>query len=136
MISAVLDTTVLISALVFGGNPRKVVQLAEAPAFCLAISAAIRAETEQVLFHKFRWPRPRIAQACDLIWAMAMLVVPRTVITAADDPDDNRILECAWEARAAVIVTGDDDLLRLNPYRRIAIVTPAEFLRRGMWRDG
>jgi uncharacterized protein len=134
VISAVLDTNVFVSAFVFGGNPRRVVQLAEAGAYKLAISDPIRVETEQVLLRKFRWSRTRVAQACDPIWTIADIVVPRTVITAADDRDDNRVLECAWDARAVVIVTGDQDLLRLNPYQRIAIVPPVEFLRRTMWR--
>ncbi len=135
MISVVLDTNVFISAFVFGGIPRQVVRLAETGAFTLAVSEAIRAETEQVLALKFRWPQKRVAQACGPTWAIADVIVTKTMIEAADDPDDNRILECAWDARSAVIVTGDRDLLRLNPYRSIAIATPAEFLRRRLWHD-
>jgi len=49
------------------------------------------------------------------------------VITA--DPPDNRILECAVEGRADLIVSGDPDLQRLKVYQRIPIVRPADFLR-------
>ena len=49
-------------------------------------------------------------------------------IQACRDPDADRILELAVSGRAACIVTGDADLLALNPFRGIAIVTPAEFL--------
>lgn len=49
-------------------------------------------------------------------------------IQACRDPDDDKILELAVSGGAAYIVTGDADLLALNPFRGIAVVTPAEFL--------
>ena len=49
-------------------------------------------------------------------------------VQACRDPNDDKILELAVNGEADYIVTGDDDLLVLNPFRRIAIVTPAEFL--------
>ena len=45
------------------------------------------------------------------------------------DPDDNRILECAVEGQAHLIVSGDRDLRRLKIYQGIPIVTPTDFLR-------
>ena len=45
------------------------------------------------------------------------------------DPEDNRILELAVNGDAGVIVTGDKDLLVLDPFRGVRIVTPAEFLK-------
>ena len=45
------------------------------------------------------------------------------------DPKDDQILELAVSGNADCIVTGDDDLLTLNPFRGIAIITPADFLR-------
>lgn len=45
------------------------------------------------------------------------------------DPKDDKILEVALNGRADVIITGDDDLLAMNPWREIAIVSPAEYLR-------
>ena len=44
------------------------------------------------------------------------------------DPKDDRILELALNGDAGVIVTGDMDLLVLNPFRGVRIVTPTEFL--------
>lgn len=51
-----------------------------------------------------------------------------TTITACRDPKDNKFLELAVEAGAACIITGDKDLLVLNPFRQIPILTAAEFL--------
>jgi putative PIN family toxin of toxin-antitoxin system len=51
-------------------------------------------------------------------------------IHASRDPKDNKFLDAAVNGRADVIVTGDKDLLDLNPFRGIAIVTPAAYLAR------
>jgi predicted nucleic acid-binding protein len=45
-----------------------------------------------------------------------------------DDPDDDRILECAVEAQAQIVVSGDHHLLALQEYKSILIVTPRRFL--------
>jgi predicted nucleic acid-binding protein len=61
---------------------------------------------------------------------MTRLVHPSQVIDAVpDDPDDNRILECATAAQSNYIVTGDKDLLRLGSYGGIEIIQVAEFLK-------
>lgn len=49
-------------------------------------------------------------------------------VRACRDPNDDKILELATNGDADYIVTGDDDLLVMNPFRNIAIITPAEFL--------
>jgi predicted nucleic acid-binding protein len=51
-------------------------------------------------------------------------------IRTSRDPTDDKFLEAAMNGRADVIVTGDKDLLDLNPFRGIAIVTPADYLAR------
>jgi hypothetical protein len=57
------------------------------------------------------------------------LVVPRVKVKAVkEDPDDDRILECAIAANAKVLVSGDRHLLRLRKYKSILIVAPRDFL--------
>jgi len=51
-------------------------------------------------------------------------------IRASRDPDDDKFLEVAVNGRADVLVSGDADLLELNPFRGIAILTPAAYLDR------
>lgn len=46
------------------------------------------------------------------------------------DPKDDKFLEVALNGRADVIITGDADLLAMNPWREIAILSPADYLRR------
>jgi predicted nucleic acid-binding protein len=51
-------------------------------------------------------------------------------IRACRDPKDDKFLEVAVHGRTDAIVTGDEDLLDLNPFRGVAILTPAEYLER------
>jgi predicted nucleic acid-binding protein len=52
-------------------------------------------------------------------------------VRACRDPREDKFLEVAVHGRADVIVTGDRDLLDLNPFREIEILTPTEYLKRG-----
>lgn len=60
------------------------------------------------------------------------LATPVTVTDQIDtcrDPKDNKVLELAVSGKAHCIVTGDEDLLILNPFRGIPILTAGEFLQ-------
>ena len=50
-------------------------------------------------------------------------------VRACRDPEDDHILELAVNGDASFIITGDADLLVLNPFRGIRILSPSEFLR-------
>ncbi len=52
-------------------------------------------------------------------------------ITDCRDEKDNKYLELAVAAGAEIIVSSDDDLLALHPWREIRIVRPAEYLENG-----
>jgi uncharacterized protein len=58
----------------------------------------------------------------------AEFVHTATVVRACRDPDDDRILELALDGSAEYLVTGDKDLLVLDPFRHVRIVTPAQLL--------
>ena len=59
------------------------------------------------------------------------LVEPKKGIDAIlDDPDDNRVLECAVESGANGIISGDSHLLALRSFGKIEIMNPVDFLRR------
>ena len=63
MIRIVLDTNVIVSALVFGGVPRGILELAEAGQCEFFYSAAIQTEVRRVLAEKFDWPPPMLQKA-------------------------------------------------------------------------
>lgn len=128
---AVPDSNILISALVFGGKPLAILEMAMIGELSLVVSEAIVDETLGILKSKFHHSDERLAKDSATIARCTSRVEPTIVLDAVqDDPDDNRILECAVTANAEYIVTGDDDLLRLDVFRGITILTPAQLLDR------
>jgi putative PIN family toxin of toxin-antitoxin system len=130
----VVDTNVIVSALVFGGLPRKVLELAAEGAYAIYFSAPIQAEVERILEEKLGWSRKEIGVRCRLVWSWGTRVLPEVSLTViTDDPDDDRILECAVAAQAQAIISGDRHLLRLDSFQSIPIQTPRQFLDGKPW---
>ena len=126
---AVADTNVYISALNFGGTPEEVLGLGRARTIQLFISPSILEEIEEVLLRKFYWSARNVREASTAIQEFAQLIHPREAIhLITEDEPDNRILECAVEANADCIITGDRHLRQLKTFRGISIVSPREFI--------
>jgi len=133
MPSATADTNIYISALNFGGQPLRFLDLVRAGAIRLDISEPILAEVLRVLRDKFRWDEDKVRDAETLIAGFTHRSVPtQTLDIIREDPPDNRILECAVEAQSDVIISGDGDLLRLRQYGAIPIMKVSDFLRYGL----
>jgi putative PIN family toxin of toxin-antitoxin system len=131
MLRVTADSNIYVSGLISRrGNPFEFLELARAGKIRAAVSDAILNEVGEVLGRKFDWPEGDVAEVRRQIEGFAQKVTPKTVLSAVkDDPDDNRILECASAAGSEYIVTGDKDLLRLGSYDSIRIVTVAEYLK-------
>jgi uncharacterized protein len=135
LISVTLDSNIYISALIFGGEPLRVLKMAEDGLIRLDVSDAIFEEFSRVLRDKFDWGDKDIAEAQHDIRSFANYVAPVEALTVVrDDADDNRIIECAAAARSDYIVTGDKHLLRLGNFVNIRIVNPGDFLTEGKSR--
>ena len=130
MIVATLDTNVIVSAVLFGGTPRRVMEHAIAGRYRIGSSPEILAETESVLrYRKFNLTSGFIATVMRELESLVELYYPKTQHQIVErDPSDNVIIDCAVEAQAAYIVTGDDHLLSLRVALGIPIVTPATFV--------
>jgi putative PIN family toxin of toxin-antitoxin system len=125
------DSNILISALVFGGTPLRLLEMALGGEVLLFISDEILQETLRVLRDKFGLSQERLARAEHYIGTCTERVKPsRRIDIIKDDPDDNRVLECAEASTCEFIVTGDSDLLRLGKYGSIRITTVRSFLDR------
>jgi predicted nucleic acid-binding protein len=86
------------------------------------------AEVEEKLAVKFGFS-PRHARVMTLfVERQIQLVEVSSTITACVDRDDNRILAATIDAGCSHLITGDSDLLRLNPFQGITILTPRQFL--------
>jgi putative PIN family toxin of toxin-antitoxin system len=127
----VLDTNVLVSALVFGGSPREILNMIVAGAVHCSLSLPILDELQDVLQRpKFGFsPQQARAIAEDLSALCAIANPLERISIIRADPDDDRILECALEARAGIIISGDTHLLDLREYEGIRIMNPSEFLQ-------
>jgi len=126
----VFDTNVYVSAVgVSGGKSELALRLAEQGAFELVVSPEILSETRETLVGpKFGFSGSEVDQAENFITGFATVVEPDARLCVLEDEPDNRILECAVEAGASAIVTGDKDLLALKSYEGIRIMTVAELL--------
>jgi uncharacterized protein len=129
-VKVVLDTNVLVSALVFpGGVPEQVNRLAIEGGITLIASPPLLAELGRVLAEKFGWQDDYVRAALAQIVRIGEIVEPvDRVSVIVDDPDDDRVLEAAQTAGAGFIVSGDRHLLSLRRWGEIAILSTAEFL--------
>lgn len=130
----VADTNLVVSAFLWGGTPRRVLEAAEAGELELFTSRALILELEDVLSRaKFtdRLSRTRYGAAFLLARYTRLatpIVAAESTVPGLRDPDDAAVLACALAARAEIIVSGDRDLLVLKSYQRIRIVDAAETL--------
>ncbi len=129
----VLDTNVIISALLF---PRSVPGIAFTKTRQhgdLLLSSETVGELVEVLsrakFDPYVTPDERDWFIAVLVKS-ALLVEPSERVEVCRDPKDNKWLELAIAGQASTIVSGDEDLIALDGYREISIVTPAEFVER------
>jgi len=131
----VFDTNVIISALLSPtGIPANLMQRWEAESFDVAISPPLLTELERVLKYEkiqkyIQQPQETISKLITRLKTVGFLVTPKSNLTVIEnDPDDNRVLECAIAAEAAFIISGDRHLLYLKAYQGIIILPPAGFL--------
>ncbi len=136
MPKAVLDTNILVSAVITPhGAPAKLLQAWREEQFDLVTSPPILVELQEALC------RPKIKTRYHLslddihkvltLMASATVLVPGTTTVSApiQDPDDLMVLTTAIESQAGYLVTGDRELLHLERFQSIHIITPSAFLR-------
>lgn len=130
MIRVVIDTNVFVSSF-FGGNPRKVIDLWTNGQCRLCLSPSIVDEYIEVLY---RLGLDKEDGLDDLLRFFAkghfILFTHKTpdLTIVAEDPDDDKFIECAVALNAEVIVSGDKALLAVKKYMGIRIVSPKAFL--------
>jgi putative PIN family toxin of toxin-antitoxin system len=129
----VIDTNVLISGLLLTtSTPAQAVEKAVTKAQLVATLETLRELIEKLHSHKFdRYVhRERRDALLERVASLVEIIDVLQSIRASRDPKDDKFLEAAVNGRADVIVTGDNDLLGLNPFRGVAILTPAEYVAR------
>ncbi|MBI3385330.1 putative toxin-antitoxin system toxin component, PIN family [Candidatus Gottesmanbacteria bacterium] len=125
----VLDTNIYISALHFPQSiTRKLFDSPRDSSFELVISKEIISELLGVLGIKFEYTSEKLDLLEELLQSFCEIIEPKKrVRIIKDDPADNKILECAWEGKADIIISGDKHLLKIKTFKGIKIMTPKEF---------
>jgi uncharacterized protein len=125
----VLDTNVYISAAILGRVCEEIVQTCRFSDLQVFISKDIIDEIGDKLSCKFLWQDDQVNVFLESIMEFCQIVKVNEKITyIKDDPDDDKILECAVSADCDFIISGDKHLLKLRSYREIKILNPADFL--------
>ncbi len=127
----VLDTNVLVSALITRGKPRKLFDKILEKKLDHALSEEMLVELKEVLKRpKFRKyvDKKRIDRFVDLVNKNVKSVKISSDFDVTIDKGDNMILNTAYSAKAEYIVSGDEHLLKLQNFKGIKIVTPSEML--------
>src|SRR5712691_3858783 len=137
MPSAVLDSTVLISAfLAQGGVSNELLRHAREGAFLLCLSEEILDEAQGVLIdeerrhrRRYHYPNEEAIHFIEGLRAFAHLVTDLPQMTVViRDPNDDMVVATAQRAQVAYIVTRDKDLLSLQHYAGITMITPEAFM--------
>ena len=137
MLSAVLDSSVLVSAfLTPRGLAAHLLAAARQREFVLSLSEQIIAETQDVSLdqpqvrQRYRYTDEQAARFCRALRSAVSLVTPRPGIHGVvRDPTDDHVVACALAASVSYLVTRDPDLLTLKVYQDVQMITPEDFTR-------
>ena len=134
MIKVVFDSNILVSATFWTGDSFTVLNQADKGVIKNFLSKEIEEEyrrviTSEEIIEKQERLRLNMQEIVERVIITSMIVIPKRKITAVkDDPDDDKIIECAVEGKVNYIITQDNHLLKLKDFEGIRIVTPKEFL--------
>ena len=127
----VIDTNVVISGIFFNGKPRRVIE-----SVC---DAELEAYASPEIIEEYKDIVDRIigrgegsfnSDGFIKFIADLTLIEPHTSVSVCRDPDDDKFINCAVDAKALYIVSGDDDLLDIKEYEGIEIINAADFVER------
>lgn len=130
------DTNILISATFWHGASDRIISKVEAKEIQLILSEEIVKEYAEVLDYdeikdKIKDKNLAMKHTVSKIISISTIIEPKVKLDVIkDDPDDNKILECAVAGNVDRIVGNDRHLLKLKTFRDIPILTPNEFVEK------
>ena len=120
----VIDTNIYISAIFWGGKPREIVELGRSGRIWVFTSSEIEKEIEEKLRFKFKLNADEATQVLlDFSTFTVPVKITKKIKTVADDPDDDKFIECAVACNAGFIVSGDKHLLDPVSYTHLTLPT-------------
>ena len=125
MLKAVLDTNVLVSAVISDGKARQLLKKGIAGKYRIVTSDLILNELAVVLRRpKFKTSEEEIQRITTALSRTANILAVKTKLEVVKaDPKDDMVIETAMDGEADLIVSGDNHLLELGTYKAIEIVT-------------
>lgn len=127
----VIDTNVVISGTFFGGAPRRVLEAVVDKTLSAYATAEIVEEYTEIVQEMIDRKQGHLTASVLTPFVQNLhLVEAVTSVNASRDPDDDKFLGCAIDSRSYYIVSGDKDLLVLENYEGIEIITAADFCKR------
>ncbi|MEM2098469.1 MAG: putative toxin-antitoxin system toxin component, PIN family [Candidatus Bathyarchaeia archaeon] len=126
----VLDTNVLVSAIISDGKPRELLRRGISKQFSIITSELILKELRLVLQRpKFKTSEDEVNRIIIALMQTAEIVnVKSKLKVVEEDPKDNMVIEAAYDGGAEIIVTGDRHLLALKEFKGIRITTVEQIL--------
>ncbi|MBS3095790.1 putative toxin-antitoxin system toxin component, PIN family [Candidatus Woesearchaeota archaeon] len=122
------DTNVLLSATVWDGSvAQKLLFDLIRQGIKIYSTTEILSEYQEILKRDFDFSGAEVSEILEKVLAFVTLVNPQIKIKVVkNDPDDDKIIECALESESKYIITYDKHLLNLKEYRGIRIIRPEE----------
>lgn len=125
----VIDTNLFISALGWGGKPNELIERAIDKEYELYISTKQIKELIRVLsYPRLKFTEHEKKAFLEKIYEIAIIIDTKLELSVVEDPFDNMLVECAVEADADYIISGDNLLKKLKKFKNIRIVSVSEFL--------
>lgn len=131
----VLDTNVLVSGTFWTGDSFRIIRKIDLKDIMLILSKELLDEYDETIrseeiLEKIENKNLIMNKIIKRVIEDALIISPETKFDIIkEDPDDNRILECAFEGKADYIITQDGHLLKLGEFEGIKIIMPDGFLK-------
>lgn len=127
----VIDTNVVISGTFFGGFPRQILKAVFKGEVSAIASPEIIEEYLEILKEMIDRKQGKLSSNILFPFLMKLkLIEPNVKVDVSQDPDDNKFISCALSGHALFIVSGDKDLLDIDHYNGIEIITAKDFCSR------
>jgi uncharacterized protein len=132
MKSVVVDTNVVVSALIAKGNPRRILDMILLRKLNVCLSDEIYDEYREVLrrekFKRYRGFEEGAREFLRIVQHLGSFVSPRRHFEICSDPDDDMFLDVAVERKVQFLITGNLQHFPTHSFRSIRIVSPSEFV--------
>ena len=125
----VIDTNVVASAVFFGGRPAELLRMVIRHEHLAVATDEIVDEYQATISYLLdKYDGKKMQLSIVPIFSAMEIIQATSKVEICRDPDDNKFISCAIDGHCYYVVSGDKDLLSLEQFVNIKIVTVAEFL--------